>query len=96
MEEATALLTEFESSDMETETDLEFGLAQPAENDETPTTLESASKSKCRFSLGPSWIGDYVYLSCLLWCQLLSIFVHWNICIDKVHVPVIREVRTSF
>ncbi|KAI9556016.1 hypothetical protein GHT06_018579 [Daphnia sinensis] len=54
LEEATALLTEFESSDMETETDLEFGLAQSAENDETPTTLESASKSKCRFSLGPS------------------------------------------
>lgn len=56
MEEATALLTEFESSDMETETetDLEFGLTQSVESDETATTLDSASKSKCRFSLGPS------------------------------------------
>ena len=54
LEEATALLTEFESSDMETETDLDFGLAQSVENDETSTAQESTSKSKCRFNLGPS------------------------------------------
>jgi hypothetical protein len=44
LEEATALLTEFESSDMEAETDLDFGLAQSIETDETSTTQESTSK----------------------------------------------------
>ncbi len=53
MEEATALLTEFESSDMETETDQDFGLVQSAEPDETSSSMDSV-KPKCRFSLGPS------------------------------------------
>lgn len=49
LEEATALLTEFESSDMETETDLDFGLADPGDAEETP----DVNKSKAHFSLGP-------------------------------------------
>ena len=55
LEEATALLTEFEGSDMETETDNDFGLGDPdadADASAGSNSGESAKRSKCQFNLG--------------------------------------------
>ena len=54
LEEATALLTEFESSDMETETDHDSGLEgeSKTETDDTVANTDSAKRSKCNFTLG--------------------------------------------
>lgn len=52
LEEATALLTEFESSDMETETDADFGLDGEALDADSSVNSESAKRSKCQYSLG--------------------------------------------
>jgi len=54
LEEATALLTEFESSDMETETDADFGMGESEPNDAdeiSSTNSESAKRSKCQYNL---------------------------------------------
>lgn len=49
LEEATALLTEFESSDMETDTDADFGMGEtPGDDKEASDPL----KPNCHFSLG--------------------------------------------
>lgn len=49
-------MTEFESSDMETETDQDSGLEGETrgENEETLANADSAKRSKCQFTLGPT------------------------------------------